>query len=39
MENVKKKHKTTIIMTEININQGLSDDEFTLEKLSGRAGD
>lgn len=37
MENVKKKHKTTIIMTEIKINQGLNDDEFTLEKLSGPA--
>ena len=36
MENVKKKHKTTIIMTDIKINQGLSDDEFTLEKLSGK---
>ena len=39
MENVKKKHKTTIFMTDIKVNQGLSDDEFTLEKLSGRAGD
>ena len=38
MEDVKKKHKTTIVMTDIKINQGLSDDEFTLEKLSGRAG-
>ena len=34
MENVKKKHKTTIVMTEIKINLGLSDDEFTLEKLA-----
>jgi len=39
MENVKKKHKTTIIMTEIKINQGLSDDEFTLEKLSNHIVD
>ena len=33
MENVKKKHKTTIIMTDIKINQGLKDEEFTKEKL------
>ena len=39
MENVQKKHKTTIVMTDIKINQGLSDDEFTLEKLSGQVGD
>lgn len=35
MQNIKKMHKTTIIMTDIKINQGLKDDEFTLEKLSG----
>lgn len=34
MENIKKKSKTTIIMTDIEINQGLKDDEFTLEKLA-----
>ncbi len=39
MENVKKKHQTTIVMTDIKINQGLKDDEFTLEKLSGQTGD
>jgi outer membrane lipoprotein-sorting protein len=39
MENIKKKHKTIIVMTNIKINQGLSDDEFTLEKLSGPVGD
>ena len=39
MENVKKKHKTTIIMTEVHVNQGLSDDDFTLEKLSAQVGD
>ena len=33
MENVKKMHKTTIIMTDIKINMGLKDDEFTVEKL------
>ena len=33
MENVKKTHKTTIIMTDMKINQGLKDDEFTVEKL------
>jgi len=36
MQNIKKMHKTTIIMTDIKINQGLKDDEFTLEKLSGQ---
>lgn len=34
METVKKRHKTTIVMTEVKINQGLKDDEFTVEKLS-----
>ena len=34
MQNIKKRHQTTIIMTNIKINQGLKDDEFTLEKLS-----
>ena len=34
MENKKKNHRTTILMTDIKINQGLKDDEFTLEKLS-----
>lgn len=33
METVKKKHKTTIVMTDTKINQGLNDDEFTVEKL------
>jgi outer membrane lipoprotein-sorting protein len=33
MQNIKKRHKTTIIMTDIKINQGLKDDEFTVEKL------
>lgn len=33
MENVKKGHKTTIILTDIKINHGLKDDEFTVEKL------
>ena len=37
MENVKKAHKTTIILTDIKINQGLKDDEFTVEKLRGFA--
>ena len=34
MQNIKKRHQTTIIMTDIKINQGLSDDDFTLEKLA-----
>ena len=34
MQNIKKRHQTTIIMTNIKINQGLKDDEFTLEKLA-----
>ena len=34
MQNIKKSHKTTILMTNIKINQGLGDKEFTLEKLS-----
>ena len=33
METVKKKHKTTIVMTDTKVNQGLNDDEFTIEKL------
>jgi len=33
MEDHKKNHKTTLSMTNFKINQGLSDDEFTLEKL------
>jgi outer membrane lipoprotein-sorting protein len=33
MENVKKTHKTTIKLTDIKINQGMKDDEFTVEKL------
>ena len=37
MENVKKSHKTTIKLTDIKINQGLKDDEFTVEKLRGFA--
>ena len=35
MQNIKKMHKTTIVMTDIKINQGITDDEFTLEKLGG----
>jgi outer membrane lipoprotein-sorting protein len=34
MRNIKKSHQTTIIMTNIMINQGLKDEEFTLEKLA-----
>ena len=37
MQNIKKRHKTTIIMTDIKINQGLKDDEFTVEKLGSSA--
>ena len=39
MQNIKKMHQTTIIMSDIKINQGLKDDEFTLEKLSGSHND
>jgi len=36
MEDLKKNHKTTIYMSDIKINQGLKDDLFTLENLSGK---
>jgi len=35
MEDLKKKHKTTLYMSDIKLNQGLSDDLFTLENLVG----
>ncbi len=33
MTDLKKKHKTTLKMTNVKINQGLNDDVFTVEKL------
>jgi outer membrane lipoprotein-sorting protein len=33
MEDLKKKHKTTLYMTDININQGLKDELFTRENM------
>ena len=33
MENLKKKHSTKFLMTNIKINSGLSDDFFTVEKM------
>ena len=33
MEDMKKKHKTTLIMSDIKVNEGLDDDLFTLENL------
>lgn len=35
MENLKKKSKTTIYMSDIKINQGLKDELFKVEKLAG----
>jgi len=35
MENLKKKSKTTIYMSDIKLNQGLKDELFTVEKLAG----
>ena len=35
MEDLKKMHKTTLYMSDIKLNQGLSDDLFTLENLVG----
>ena len=35
MENLKKKSKTTIYMSDIKINQGLKDELFTVENLAG----
>ena len=35
MTDLKKDHSTTIQLTEVKFDQGLSDDEFTVEKLSG----
>lgn len=35
MEDLKKKHKTTISMTNIELNKGLKDEIFTLENLVG----
>ncbi len=35
MQDLKKSHKTTIYMSNIKLNQGLSDDLFTLENLVG----
>ncbi len=34
MKNVKKGHKTTLTMSNIKINQGLKDSDFTVEKLA-----
>ena len=36
MEDLKKKHKTTIYMSDIKINQGLKDELFTLENLASK---
>lgn len=36
MEDLKKDHKTTIYMSDIKINQGLKDELFTLENLTGK---
>jgi outer membrane lipoprotein-sorting protein len=33
METIKKKHKTEMTMTNIKLNQGLSDGLFTVEQL------
>ncbi len=33
MEDLKKQHKTTLYMSNIKVNQGLSDELFTLENL------
>lgn len=33
MEDMKKKHKTTLYMSDIKVNQGIDDDLFTLENL------
>lgn len=33
MEDFKKKHKTTLYMNDIKVNQGLSDDMFTVENM------
>ena len=35
MEDLKKQHKTTLFMSDIKLNQGLSDDLFTLENMVG----
>lgn len=35
MEDLKKRHKTRITMSEIKINQGLKDELFTVENLAG----
>jgi len=34
MTNLKKNHKTTIKMTNVKVNQGLKDEDFTVEKLA-----
>jgi len=36
MTDLKKNHRTEIMMTNIKINTGLSDDLFTMEKLTGK---
>ncbi len=34
MTNLKKNHKTTLKMTNVKVNQGLTDEDFTVEKLA-----
>ena len=34
MTDLKKQHSTKILMSDIKFDQGLSDDEFTVEKLN-----
>ncbi len=36
MTDLKKEHSTTIRLKDVKFDQGLSDDEFTVEKLSGK---